>query len=58
MLVDTPRTLVTFRSCTTDTGYSLKADMEQGTPWLLDKAMVDCSAQVMRVFHQRLKRVD
>ncbi len=52
MLANVERDLVTFRSCTTD---PQGIEMHHETPWRLDNAMMDCSAQAMREFRRWLE---
>ena len=57
MLVDTPRTRVTFRSSTRDPLYRPAIKMATGSEWKLDNAMMDSSTVFMRHFLAWLKTV-
>lgn len=54
MIIDTERTICTFRSTTTDPTYRKGIADGMIHPWLLDNSMQDASSKMMRTFRQIL----
>ena len=56
MIVDSKREICTFRSTTTDRSYGQKIILPR-SHWILDNAMQDASAEMMRMFLSVLREI-
>jgi hypothetical protein len=50
LIVDTTRTIATFRSCTTEDSYALKVRNPSSTTWYMDNSMQDAGTAITRRF--------
>lgn len=56
LIVDTTRTIVTFRSCTTEAGYALKLRNPSSATWYMDNSMQDAGTAITRRFLELMRQ--